>query len=304
MKHQLKIILFAAVIAVIVAAIFLFKFTDRNYPRGESMLSSIQRQLDFGARNVGSIGRVKTQEYIKNQLQVSGIASIEQQWRDETGQNLKNIIGRINPTSSRRVLIVTHYDTIEKAELDKKNKNATMPGANDGASGVAMLLELGKSLNINNIDKNIGIDLVFLDAEEFNPGDYKNWKPKGSSYFVENIDSIYSDKKPELAINVDMVCDADLQIYKDPSSLKSAPEAVQKIWEEAKKIGSSSFKDKQKLEIKDDISPFIDSGIPGVLIIDFDYPYFHTSKDKINNCSSKSLETVHDTIKNYLQNYR
>lgn len=304
MKYQLKIIKLSLIIAIIVAVTFLIKLTSRSYPAGNSMLSSIRTQLGFGARNVGSMGRVKTQEYISNQLNSENIQIKEQVWQDDSGQYLKNIIGRINPASSNRIIIATHYDTPAKAELDKFNPNAIMPGANDGASGVAMLLELGKSLNAGNLDKSLGVDLVFFDGEEFDPGEFNNWKPKGSTYFAKQVEELYSDKKPSLAINVDMVCDADLQIYKDPYSLESAPEAVRDIWSEGQKINKDAFNENTKFEIKDDITPLIDSGIPGVLIIDYSYPYFHTSKDTIDNCSAKSLETVYRTIKNYLQNYR
>ena len=282
------------------AMTFLIKKFDEPSPAGDSMLSYISSQLDFGARNVGTQGHTQNQDFIKGQLVNSGLEVVEQNWQDSSGQNLKNIIGRINPQKDKRIIVSTHYDTRAKADLDKANPEGVMPGANDGASGVAVLLELAKEINSNAKYDNIGIDIVFFDGEEFEPGSFDNWKPKGSTYFADHLNDLYGTKKPNLAINIDMVCDADLRFYKDPASIDSAGESVKDIWKEGQKVSRYAFSDKISQEIKDDNTPLSGVGIPSLLLIDFSYPYFHTTKDTIDKCSPSSLETTFVAIKNFL----
>lgn len=204
---------------VLVLSLFIRSYQSWQYPEGREMLGLIEDQLELGERNVGSVGHVKTREFITSQLQQAGLRYQEQSWVDSGGQKLVNIIGRINPGQSKRVIVGTHYDT-----------KAGIPGANDGASGVAVLLQLAKELRT----EYIGVDLVFFDAEEFEPGPFTDWKPKGSTYFGDNLSLLYPNEKPEFAIVPDMVCKKDLVLKREEGSVKNAPVITNSLWESAR----------------------------------------------------------------------
>ena len=275
---------------------------------GEEMLGIISQQLRYGPRYPSSAGHKKTIDFLVAEMKEQTNNVYVQSWDYEGNggevDKLTNIIGQVNPEIDERIILATHYDSKRFADKDKTDRYDPVPGANDSASGVAVLLELSEIFNKLNTPKNIGIDFVFFDAEEGDKNlmsDYTNWEPIGSTYFAKNLKDVYPVKIPSLAIVVDMVCDKDFRIYKEPVSFKSATEQTNSFFEVAKKIDGKVFRDDVGQVIRNDHNPLIEVGIPSILLIDLEYPYHHTTKDTIDKCSAKSLETVAEAIYEYVR---
>ncbi len=274
---------------------------------GEEMLALIDQQLRYGPRYLGAKGHKKIQNFLEAEMKTLTQKVKIQTW-DHTSKagkkyTLKNIIAQLYPKKEKRIILGTHYDSKKLAYNDKKYPNQPVPGANDSASGTAVLVELTRLLANSQEKPNIGIDIVFFDGEEgeINQGeDYSNWKPLGSTYFAKNLDILYKNKKPESAIILDMICDKDLKIPKEASSVKDASNQVENFWKIAQKINPDVFKNEIGQTIWDDHTPLNLAGIPSFLLIDYDYPYFHTTEDTTDKCSAKSLKTVAQAIYNYL----
>jgi hypothetical protein len=202
---------------------------------------------------------------------------------------LTNIIGHQNAGAKQRQLLASHWDTRLWAEEDPNpaKRNSPAAYANDGGSGVAVILALARHTKGFS---NIGIDFVLFDGEEFGrPGssDYC----KGSEYFARQYER-NNTPRPQNAIVLDMVGDADLGIYWDVTSLKQAPDLSKRLWKTAQNLGVSAFHPAPKYTIIDDHSPLQAIGIPSILLIDYDYPYWHTHSDTIDKVSPQSLEAV------------
>jgi hypothetical protein len=177
---------------------------------------------------------------------------------DGSKQELTNIIGRLYPEKDRRIIVATHYDSKKTADRDTLTPRQPVPGANDSASGVAVLLELTRTLANSPVPPDVGIDFIFFDGEEGegNQGaDYSNWKPLGSSYFAEHLNEIYGKNKPFGGIVVDMVCDKDLRIFKEQSSVQNASSQTASFWNIGEKINSRVFLNQVRYQIDDDHTP-------------------------------------------------
>ena len=291
------------------------QFLERNSNQnntidGKEILSVVAQQLRYGPRYLTAPGHKATQDFL---ISEAGGLSDEvkiQKWNkigsDGNIYELKNIIARINPTASLRILIGTHYDSTKRASRDKNNSNQLVSGANNSASGTAVLIELLRNLkNSNAIRSDIGLDFVFFDGEEgieMQGGDSLHWSPLGSTYFADHVKELYPNKKPEEGIIIDMVCNKDLQILKESSSLESAKNQVEDFWKVAQKINPAVFLNKIGPAIQDDQTPLNKAGIPSFLLIDFNYPYLYTTQDTLDKCSSKSLEIIANVLKNYIIN--
>jgi len=280
---------------------------ENNKIDGDEMMAIIDQQLRYKGRYIGSEGHEKTTKFLIAEMQAYSDKVSEQSWnhKGENGKNYKltNVIGSFFPERKKRIILATHYDSKRLADKDPVDKNGIVLGANDSGSGVAVLIELARVLNNTKINKNIGIDLVFFDGEEgdVNQGsDYKNWKPLGSTYFAQHLNEVYKNDKPQLAIVLDMVCDKDLQIYKESASLKSAKSQVNTFWNIAKQIDKNVFKDETAITIFDDHTELNKAGIPSFLLIDFQYSYHHTTHDTIDKCSADSLEKVGKAVWEYV----
>jgi glutaminyl-peptide cyclotransferase len=207
---------------------------------------------------------------------------------------LTNLIASLNVKASKRVLISAHWDTRLWADQDPDKKNRTKPisGANDGASGVAIILELARQLKIN--PPSTGVDLVLFDGEDLGKTGRPESFSAGAKYFVANRPPGFS---PRFGINIDMVGDKDLQIYREQNSERLAPDIQSMVFTAAKDLGISQFIDSPGEEITDDHLPLNNAGIPTIDLIDFDYPdtsnkYWHTLADTADKCSAESLAVV------------
>ena len=302
-KIKGKMIAILTGIAIIIATPYIFRDRNKGDFSGEKAYNHVIAQCKLGPRPPGTQAHEKCIEYICNQLKNLEIKPQLQNftWTDTEGNKLKlcNIIAVINP-GSRYVLIGAHYDTRPRADMDiGENRSKPIIGANDGASGVAILLELARVLKNRNLK--IGVKLIFFDGEDWgiNIEDYF----LGSKYYVSNLNRS-ERSRIEALILLDMVGDRDLQIYIERNSYIANSELVEKIWKTAKNLGyGKKFIWKQKYNILDDHIPFINAGIKAVDIIDFDYPYWHTLQDTIDKVLPKSLEIVGKVVENVIINW-
>ena len=258
---------------------------------GPAAYAQVEAQMKLGARPTGSEGGRATGDYILAQLRESGWTTEEQRF-DYKGTGIRNIIGR---KGSGSVLILgAHYDTRRRADRDKTRPGDPVPGANDGASGVAVLLELARALDAKKLTREVW--LAFFDAED--NGDLDGWEwTVGSRFMAQNL-----QVKPTAVIVVDMIGDADQQIYFDQNS---DTDWSRRIWSAASELGYGQyFIPKAKYAMFDDHTPFAQQGIPAVDIIDFDYPYWHTTADTADKLSPDSLERVGRTLQIVLEQPR
>ncbi|PKN89872.1 MAG: hypothetical protein CVU45_05445, partial [Chloroflexi bacterium HGW-Chloroflexi-7] len=241
----------------------------------------VMTQLEMGPRTPGSEAHEKVVTYIQTELEKAGW-KVEIQETERMGHPIRNIIAK-RGSGSPWVIFGAHYDSRFVADHDPvaANQILPVPGANDGASGVAVLLEMARVLPKNS-DKQIW--LVFFDAED--QGRLEGWDwILGSRSFAESLTA-----NPDAVVVVDMIGDADLNIYREKSSDKAITDS---IWQTAADLGySEQFINEEKYNILDDHLPFLELGIPAVDIIDFDYPYWHTTSDTHENIAQESLAIV------------
>ncbi|MCC2630482.1 MAG: hypothetical protein K0S38_291, partial [Candidatus Paceibacter sp.] len=288
------------------------QFKDLTSPppsmfEGSRAMEDVVAQTNLGPRYVGSLGHTKVQDFIVKRLSELKASTTIQSWSepDALGKNLsyKNIIARINPTATNRIIIGSHYDSTRYPGKDSsKNTNAELLGANNSGSGTAVLLELVRILKEQNEPKTFGVDLIFFDGEEGEADLSKTpWRPIGSEYFINQSKELYPTTTPKTAIILDMVCDSDLHIYKEKTSTIGGQPYQDQFWKIAKTYFPKAFNASEKYSISDDHTPLIKAGIPSFLLIDFDYPYFDTLEDTPDKCSAFSLETVGTSLELYLR---
>jgi hypothetical protein len=247
-------------------------------------------QVAFGPRYPGSQGHANVQRWLHDSLTDLGW-SVETQSFSYLGVELANIIARLPSQHEGQAPIIlgAHYDTRPQADQDQMTPSQPVIGANDGASGVAVLLELARILADEPAD--VPVWLVFFDAEDSGNLDEWPWHV-GATYFAENLTA-----SPQAVIIVDMVGDQDLQIYYE---LNSDPQLSQEIWSVANELGYNDFIPEYKHSMVDDHTPFIRLGFPAIDIIDFDYPFWHTTEDTLDKISAHSMEQVGQTLLTWL----
>jgi glutaminyl-peptide cyclotransferase len=250
----------------------------------------VEAQMDFGARVPGSEAHQETVEYIQKELKKAGW-QVEIQKSQLMGHEIQNIVAK-RGSGSPWILFGAHYDSRMQADQDpvEANRLLPVPGANDGASGVAVLLEMARVMPKSN-DRQVW--LVFFDAED--QGRFSGWDwILGSRAFADSLTS-----KPDAVIVIDMIGDENLNIYKEQSSDQSLTNS---IWQSADSLGYANyFINEEKYNMLDDHTPFLEAGIPAVDIIDFDYPYWHTVSDTTEHISAHSLEVVGNTLLTWLR---
>lgn len=262
--------------------------------------SYLEAQVGLGTREPNSEGAALALQFYQNVLEPLADEIILQAFelRDPyLARKLKltNVIARFQPEKTRRVILCAHWDTRPRAELDPINPGRPILGANDGASGVAVLLEFAHQLSEAPAD--IGVDLVLFDGEDYGKsGDLQHYL-LGSRHYVANM----LEPKPESVILLDMVADAELEITIDPVSMDAAPHLIRSIWQIAEELGYHQFTERYGSPMYDDHVPFIQAGFPAIDIIDFEYPnskmnYWHTHEDTPDKCLPESLEAVGNTV--------
>ena len=293
-----KIILGFLIILTIGAILYLFLGNNKNVAvekkefSGDSAYQFVLDQVNYGPRVPGSLSHQLTREYISQHLQEYGW-TVDIQEKTVSGYQIINIIGK-RGDSGEITVVGAHYDSRihASAETTDSAQMLPVPGANDGASGVAVLLELARVLPPA---KNGQLWLVFFDAEDQGHIDDLEWI-MGSRLFVQEL-----AQNPSRAVIIDMIGDTDLQVFREHNS---DPQITDQLWQAAYDLGYSSyFIDQEKYNILDDHIPFIEAGIPAVDIIDFDYPWWHTLSDTVDKVSPQSLEIVGKTLIKWLESH-
>lgn len=283
------------------------------YFDGEESYGYLTEQCDFGPRYPGSEAHEALAAYLQkfleplaDDLQIM-TETVEHPMHKKPAQ-LTNLLAVFNPSAEFRILFLAHWDTREIADQDTVFANQSKPilGANDGASGIAVLMSLAQILHANPVE--IGVDLLFEDGEDMGvAGDLDSWG-LGTREFAKKMQRPY----PRYAVCLDMVGDAQQEFFIEPYSYMQAPAVVQKIWKIAADLGYAQFKDKVGRAIIDDHRVLWEvTKIPAVDIIDFEYPsagknYWHTLEDTPDKCSAASLGAVGTVMTTliYIENAR
>ena len=264
-------------------------------------------QCEFGPRNPNSIGYKQCLDYLQKTL--AGFADtiflqpfVLDDLVNEESYDLTNIIARFKVDEPEQILIGAHWDTRPWADEDPEpeKRNDPIVGANDGASGVAVVLELARILNVS--PPPIGVTLVLFDGEDMGrPGIPKSYA-QGSLAFAKDLPI----EKPDEAIILDMIGDAELHIPIERFSYQQNRQLVKKLWGLAKVLNLGAFESRIIHTIYDDHVPlWAEAKIPAVDIIDFNYPnsnknYWHTTQDLPENCSAESLGQVGTLLVHYI----
>jgi glutaminyl-peptide cyclotransferase len=258
---------------------------------GSRALADVQTQVAFGPRIPGTDGHTQVRKWMQTELESAGWI-VEVQHTERMGHPIYNIIAKRN-SETPQIILGAHYDTrmVADNDPDMSKRSEPVPGANDGASGVAVLLELARSLPKDTTP----VWLVFFDTED--NGRIEGWDwILGSRAFVEEI-----PVRPEAVVIVDMIGDADLNIFLERNSNIGIRT---EIWSTAEKLGySKQFINQERFSMEDDHTPFLEAGIPAVDLIDFDYPYWHTTQDTPDKVSAESLQAVGDTLWHWVEEY-
>lgn len=261
---------------------------------GQRALQDVEMQLSFGPRTIGSQAHAQAVDWMLAELEKAGW-DVEVHETAHGEDSIRNVIasrGEGHPW----LLLGAHYDSrfLADEDPDPEKQIQPVPGANDGASGVAVLLELARGLPENLPGC---IWLVFIDAED--NGRIAGWDwILGSTALAQQFSGDVD--KPDAAVIVDMIGDQDLNIYREQNS---DPQLTDEIWQQAAELGYSQFINESKYRIIDDHVPFINAGILSVDIIDFDYPSWHTSADTLDKISAESLDAVGETVLAWMIDY-
>ncbi|MBL7163259.1 MAG: M28 family peptidase [Anaerolineales bacterium] len=288
-------LIIAISVALFAAGVFSFAPPSTTFD-GSAALEHVAYQLSLGPRIPGSPGHDQLVEWLQVELEGQGWA-VHVQETTMLEHPIRNVIAKRGEGSQDDpwIIIGAHYDTRIYADQDPdlEKRNQPVSGANDGASGVAVLLELARTIPE---DYSGEIWLVFFDAED--NGRISGWDwILGSRAFVDKLEG-----QPDAVVIVDMIGDADLNIKMEQNSDRRL---TIELWEQAAALGySDHFIFLPGYHILDDHTPFLQAGIPAVDIIDFDYPYWHTAADTLDKVSAESLQIVGDTLLAWLESRR
>jgi len=270
---------------------------------GERAFKHLRSQVALGPRVPGTQAHFRTRNYIKSQLKAFADEIAEQNFTvrvDGKTAEMTNLIAYLNKGAERFILLGAHYDTRPFADMEASgSKNSPIPGADDGASGVAVLLELAPALK-ESLPKDTGIVLVFFDGEDF--GRTLSSMFLGSKHFARAL-SAEMKRKIAFGLIVDMVGDRGLAICREFHSEGSIPGVFGALLELQNALGVDVLRKDSVLSIYDDHLPLIEAGIKTYLLIDFDYPYWHTLEDTPDKCSASSLQAVGLLVLNLVLNY-
>jgi glutaminyl-peptide cyclotransferase len=281
----------------------------------DSAYAHIKRQVDFGPRVPNTSAHSNTAAFLVSTLKNQGAAVTVQQFEaasfDGIKLNLKNIIASFHPDQPKRILLAAHWDTRPFADKDKTKRDAPMDGANDGASGVGVILEIARVI-AKNPPPHAGVDIIFFDGEDWGEKDYEgrqipppeNWEEwwcLGSQYWAKH------KHKPNYSayygILLDMVGAKGSRFYRENVSLEFAPRIVEKVWSTAERIGYSDYFVKQNAGAALDDHVFVNRNarIPMIDIIPH-HPsqgfgdFHHTTSDNMALIDKNTLKAVGTTV--------
>ena len=258
----------------------------------------LRRQVEFGPRVPNTAGHRAQLAWMLEYLGERADTVYPQRFTYRAGETtleLANVLARFNPDSPRRILLLAHWDTRPTADEDpdEAKRGQAIDGANDGASGVAVLLQLADMFARQRPE--IGVDLLFTDGEDYAPGHMY----LGATHFAANTGGY----RPMYGVLVDMVGDRTPRFPVEAYSRQYAPEVVQRVWTLAHELGyAAMFPMDTGLPISDDHIPLNQAGIRTINIIDFDYgtgnSLWHTTADVLENTGTAGLRAVGTVLAN------
>jgi Zn-dependent M28 family amino/carboxypeptidase len=267
----------------------------------------IKKQVDFGPRIPNSAAHKKAGDYLIAQLKTYGAAVKVQEFTattfDNTKVNLRNIIASFNPEKKKRILLTAHWDTRPFADKDKEKPNATFDGANDGGSGVGVLLEVARNLKQQPTDA--GIDIILFDGEDWGertetqppslPANLQYWWCLGSQHWAKN--KHVTGYSAYFGILLDMVGGKNARFGYEGYSLDYAPSVVDKVWKTAARLGYTNtfVNEKDGWVIDDHVAVNVHAKIPMIDIISMDDSH-HTRQDNLELISKETLNAVGQTV--------
>jgi glutaminyl-peptide cyclotransferase len=261
---------------------------------GDAAFELLRRQVAFGPRVPGTPGHAAQLEWMTSQLTQYADTVILQPFTHTTRAgatlHMTNVFARFRPELTERILLLAHWDTRPTADLDPERPDQPIDGANDGASGVAVLMHLAGILASHPAP--IGVDILLTDGEDYGPGDADMYL--GARHFAANQPAGYP---PLYGVLIDMVGDREPLFPVEANSQRLAPEVVERVWRVAEQIGLAAYFPRRVGSwVMDDHIPLNEAGIRTVNIIDFDYgpdnAYWHTHQDVVENTGPLGLELV------------
>jgi Zn-dependent M28 family amino/carboxypeptidase len=261
---------------------------------GAAAFARLKEQCDFGPRVPGTTGHTRCLDYLVKSLQATTTDVARQEFTfDDNGKPLRmtNVVAKYAGGSAPATLLCAHWDTRPTADMESDPARRKQPilGANDGASGVAVLLELARMLQRRPPPGPVWI--VLFDGEDLGPDVDRMFL--GSRHFADTL----AADTPRQGVLLDMIGDRDLAIYHEGNSLVGAREVVDAVWAVAKRLGHERyFIPRERHTISDDHIPLMAKGLAVADLIDFDYPPWHTLGDTVDKCSSESLKVVGSVV--------
>lgn len=263
---------------------------------GASAFHYIETQVGFGPRVPNTEPHTRMAAWLDSMLRTRSDTLVVQRWDHVTAKgdtlHLTNFLARFNPAAPKRLLFLAHWDSRPTADSPKSaDKTKPVLGANDGGSGVALLLGVADALK--KAPTTLGVDLLFDDGEDY--GDFEKTPMDvliGARYYGAHQPP---GPQPLYAVLWDLVADRDLQIYQEGNSLVGAPEVVERVWETARELGyAGRFVASPRHTLIDDHLELQKVGIRAIDVVDFDYSWWHTPFDTIDKVSAASLQIVGD----------
>ncbi len=264
---------------------------------GNSAFSFLKKQCDFGPRNPNSVGHDKCLAYIQQEFGLYadsvGLQSFSVPGYDGSVLHLANVIASFNLKAKTRVLISAHWDTRPRNDQERTGpRDKPIIGANDGASGVAILLEMARCFKQSPPPE--GVDLILWDGEDYGKEGSLDYYFLGSKYWAATKPFSYY---PIFSINLDMVGDKELSLPKEYNSVQYASDVVDLVWNTAAEMGVTQFVNRIGDAVSDDHLSLDNIGMKCIDVIDFAYPdqsnrYWHTMEDTPDKCSGESLAAV------------
>ena len=279
----------------------------------------VENQVKFGPRVPNSEAHVACGNYLTSELKRFGAQVYEQEATltayNGTQLKAKNIIGSFNPENSKRVLLFAHWDSRPYADHDKDPANQMKPidGADDGASGVGVLLEMARQFSIKS--PAIGIDIIFFDAEDYGTPEFvKEYKENtwclGAQFWAKNPH--VKGYKADFGILLDMVGAKNASFFKEATSMRYAPQVVEEVWSTARDLGYGKFFINAEGGAITDDHQYVILGrnIPCIDIIYTDPesdngfgPHWHTQNDTMDNIDRETLKAVGQTVLQVVYNH-
>ncbi len=267
---------------------------------GDAALALVRTQVAFGPRVPGTPGHARQLAWMVERLDsLAPVVAVDTFSHVTTGGDsltLFNVLASFRPEATRRILLLAHWDTRPRSDAatDPALHDVPVPGANDGGSGTAVLLQLASMFA--EVPPPMGVDLLFTDGEDYGPG--VDDMLLGARRYAANLPS---QGRPVYGVLLDMVGDAEGSFPVEEISAEFASVVVRRVWRAAERLGyRDAFPSTVGRELVDDHVPLIEAGLPTANIVDFEYGpgnrYWHTPDDTPERLSAATLEMVGEVV--------